>query len=235
MSLSRNFWVAFKENMPPKWTHLLVVSDRQVRKWCGPTERARSWACSQGEKPGLLISRPGLFFLIPLIGEVKSFYRGEKLNECQTRGLVSPMTNIKNYSHNLPVKGDRVSISMLLTSLSRYFRMTLSTVNSVKWPRVLSPPILIFPQLRVEERMNKFGLIRGGRRWLQCTHSPREDNRWIDFLLLWWMAQNQQRRGLLTQACVTNASSLGQSQDSGTTLPLPLEKVQSCSRAIIPL
>lgn len=159
MSLSRNFWVAFKENMPPKWTHLLVVSDRQVREWCGPTERARSWACSQGEKPGLLISRPGLFFLIPLIGEVKSFYRGEKLNECQTRGLVSPMTNIKNYSHNLPVKGDRVSISMLLTSLSRYFRMTLSTVNSVKWPRVLSPPILIFPQLRVEERMNKFGLI----------------------------------------------------------------------------
>lgn len=235
MSLSRNFWVAFKENMPPKWTHLLVVSDRQVREWCGPTERARSWACSQGEKPGLLISRPGLFFLIPLIGEVKSFYRGEKLNECQTRGLVSPMTNIKNYSHNLPVKGDRVSISMLLTSLSRYFRMTLSTVNSVKWPRVLSPPILIFPQLRVEERMNKFGLVRGGRRWLQCTHSPREDNRWIDFLLLWWMAQNQQRRGLLTQACVTNASSLGQSQDSGTTLPLPLEKVQSCSRAIIPL
>ena len=221
--------------MPPKWTHLLVVSDRQVREWCGPTERARSWACSQGEKPGLLISRPGLFFLIPLIGEVKSFYRGEKLNECQTRGLVSPMTNIKNYSHNLPVKGDRVSISMLLTSLSRYFRMTLSTVNSVKWPRVLSPPILIFPQLRVEERMNKFGLIRGGRRWLQCTHSPREDNRWIDFLLLWWMAQNQQRRGLRTQACVTNASSLGQSQDSGTTLPLPLEKVQSCSRAIIPL
>lgn len=235
MSLSRNFWVAFKENMPPKWTHLLVVSDRQVREWCGPMERARSWACSQGEKPGLLISRPGLFFLIPLIGEVKSFYRGEKLNECQTRGLVSPMTNIKNYSHNLPVKGDRVSISMLLTSLSRYFRMTLSTVNSVKWPRVLSPPILIFPQLRVEERMNKFGLVRGGRRWLQCTHSPREDNRWIDFLLLWWMAQNQQRRGLLTQACVTNASSLGQSQDSGTTLPLPLEKVQSCSRAIIPL
>ena len=202
MSLSWNFWVAFKENMPPKWTHLLVRSDRQVCKWCGPTERTRrrrSRACGQGEKPGLLISRLGLFFLIPLIGEVKSFYHEEKLSACQTRDLVSPMTNIKNYSHNLPVKGGRVSISMLLTSLSRYFRMTLSTVNGVKWPRVLTPPILIFPQLCVEERMNKFGLVRGGRRWLQCSHSPREDNTWIDFLLLWWVAQ----------VCVTNASSLG--------------------------
>lgn len=95
----------------------MVLSDRQVCKWCGPmerTKRRRTWAWSQGEKPGLLISRPMLFFLIPLIGEVNSFYHKEKLSECQTKGLVSPMTNIKNYSHNLPVKGDRVSISMLL-------------------------------------------------------------------------------------------------------------------------
>lgn len=84
-----------QRNMPPKQTHLLVLSDRQVCKWCSHLERTkkrRSWACSQGEKPGLPISRPVLFFLIPLIGEVNSFYHEEKLSECQNRGLVS-MTN----------------------------------------------------------------------------------------------------------------------------------------------
>lgn len=132
MSVSRNFWVVFKGNMPPKWTHHLVLSDRQVCKWCGPMERTRgrrSWAQSQGEKPDLLISRPVLFFLIPLIGEVNSFYHEEKLSECQIRGLVSPMTNIKNHSYNLPVKRGRVFISKLLMSLSRYFGMTQSLLT----------------------------------------------------------------------------------------------------------
>lgn len=42
------------------------------------------------------------------------------------RGLVSPTTNVKNHSHNLPVEGGAVSISMLLMSLSRYFGITRS-------------------------------------------------------------------------------------------------------------
>lgn len=95
-------------NMPPKWTRHLVLSDRQVCKWCGLMERTRgrrSWAWARVRSQASWFPGQWFFFLIPLIGEVNSFYHEEKWSECQIRGLVSPVTNVKNHSHTLPVTG----------------------------------------------------------------------------------------------------------------------------------
>lgn len=108
------------------------------------SERTRSWACSQGEKPGLLISRPDCF-LIPLTGE--SAFAMKKLSECQTKGLVSPISEYKNCSHNLPVEENcRCPFSRLLMSLRQY-RMTLSTVNWVKIIRITFIILIFSPTL----------------------------------------------------------------------------------------
>jgi hypothetical protein len=119
------------------------------------------------------------------------------------------------------------STFLLLMSLSRYLERL--GLNWVKRPTVLIQPIQIFPQFCVEERMNTFGIVRGEWRQLWCSHSLREDSIWLDFLLLWWVVQNLQRRYFLTQASVTNASIPGHNQDSGTVLCFPYW------RAVIPL
>lgn len=138
------------------------------------------------------------------------------------------MTNIKTHSPQYSRERGRVFNSMLLMSFSMYFAI-LGHYNWVKWTKILPQPILIFLQHCAEERRNKFGILRGESRWLQCCHSLRRESRWIDFLLWWCVVQNQQRRDFLIKVCVTNANSLG--QKSGTEL-FPLENAWTSLRAV---
>lgn len=96
-----------QRNMPPKQTHLLVLSDRQVCKWYSHLERTkkrRSWACSQGEKPGLPISRPVLFFSNSTNRRSQQLLPWRKIKWISEQGS-GFHDKWKNYSHSLPVKG----------------------------------------------------------------------------------------------------------------------------------
>lgn len=106
LSVGTSGWSS-RETLASKWTHCLVLSDRQVCKcvsvWShGKNQVGRPWAQSQGESQAFWFPGESFFnflsFLTPLIEEVNSFLHEEKLSECQIRSLISLMTNTKNYS-----------------------------------------------------------------------------------------------------------------------------------------
>lgn len=88
----------------------------------------------------------------------------------------------------------------------------LATMNLQKWPTASPRPVQISHQLCAEENMNVFGILRSKQRQLQCGHSWGRCNRWLGFLLLWWVVLSLQRRYFFN-IHENNVSSFGQNWD----------------------
>lgn len=210
-----NFRVVLKENSA-SWTHCLAVGDRQVCKCCGPWKEW-GWG-AMGTEPRW---EPGLW--VPMPFPPKS-HEQEKSTSCpKTKDEVNVRPGVdwdkyKSQSHVYPVK--EVAVYFLITS-------TFSKCAAVTWPLLISKndPLPQLSQCKyltssfLKKKRNIFGILRSKQRQLWCGHSWGKCNRCLDFLLLWWVVLNFQRRYFLIHTWKTMSFPWGRTGTWHSVLP----------------
>lgn len=154
--------------------------------------------------------------LKPLTGEVDSLLRKKRLSECQIRAWLRQIQQSLSHSSS---EGGCVHLFLLL--FSKYAAST--------WPLLASKndPLSQLDQCSVlKKKRNIFGILRCKQRHLHCGHSWGKYNRWLDFLLLWQVVLDLQRRYFLTYTHENQCQFLGAEPGPGTVSCL-LRKCQA--------